>query len=667
MTDTYVSGHNRITTIVLNRALARQGAGPVATCLELSTVRRLNGAGEFQAVFPDNDPDTLRLGVKTTCVDFLVDGRAHFRGIVERKAMALNESGERLLTVSGRDMLGELAETALVSFEVGTPTPTTNIVNGLFVSVTARDGAVVWSGRSIAGSINPQTERAVVLSAAGETALGILVKTAEHIGESFRCFRDGQRRLTWLGSLTPSSGVRAVGYAGEPTEGLDNPNLCYIQQFGVETDGYELLTRITPYGSGQGAARMTIYNHTATQPAGYSTILREIVHLGREAELGKKISKCVQFKDIRPLSGTDTDAEIANAKNQLYYAGVEYLKRAIDPDAVTTYRLSVSHVPDSLDVGTTIKVIYQDDVYKINANLVVMEIRSRYGAGGAESYELVVSPIVRKPVSDGNLIADGLEESRIFSAHPQWNVNGDTTSYRVYVGSDQTQGKAEMRFWFGREVMQLEKALLRFTVAQLVSTATTVSAETMTSGPSSETTTSSGGATTETSNPDNAYHGHEFGLASGTVGNPVYYNSGIGGLVTSGGGTVAVDTTNATHDHDVDIPSHTHGMAHTHTVVADISTSYGIFRAALIDTYAIGELEYSLNGGAWTALNTATVKGGGWYELDLTAGLYDANFRPINEANIIEIRRTAAAAANKSAMLDCFLRIREIIMGNALV
>ncbi len=667
MTDNFVLGRNRITVIPLTRSFVRQGSGPIQTCLSLETTRRLNGAGEWRAAFPDNDPATQRLTLKATAVDILVDGRPHLRGIVERRSLALNERGERTLTVSGRDMLGELAETALTTFEIGTPTPTTNLVPGLFVAVTSRDPAVVWTGRDLAGVANPQTTRPVVASVAGESALAVLTMVAEHIGESFRTYRDGTRQLTWLGAQTPSSGVRAVGYAGEPTAGLDNPHLCYIQAFEVEQDGFELLTRITPYGSGQGAARMDIFNHTATEPTGYSTVLRQIVHLGREAALGKQISKVVEFKDIRPLSGTDTAAEIANAKRQLYYAGLEYLKRAIDTAAVTTYRLSVSHVPDALDVGTTVRVIYQDDVYRIDANLVVLEIRSRYGAGGGEAHELIVSPIVRKPVSDDHLIADELEQARIFSAHPQWNVNGDTYSYRAYVGGDQTQGKAEMRFWFGREVMQLEKVLLRFTVTPLVSTASAIAVESITSGPSSTTTTGSGGDTTETSDPDNAFHGHEFNLANGSTGSPVYYNSGIGALMTSGGGTVGVNATNATHAHDVDIPPHTHGMAHTHTITPTITTEFGIYRAAQIDTYAIGDLEYRLNGGAWTALSTATVKGGGWYELDLTAGLYDANFRPINEANILEVRRTTAAGGDKTAMIDAYLYVRTVIMGNALV
>lgn len=648
-------GQNRITLDVTDRAYVRQGAGPIQTCLTLEITRRLNGAGEWRATFPDNDPRTSLLQLKSRLARFYIDGEHAMTGIVEHVALALSESGERILTVSGRDMGGELAEVPLGFFEIGQTTPSTNAVQAVFVRAKAFDSVTDWTGYDEAGTTPVQTDSGVVASFAGESALSALATIADHNGESFRVWRDGSRKLTWLGADTPASGVRAVGYAGEPTAALANPTLTFIQSFGVERDGYELLTHVYPYGSGNGTARLNIIGKTRPDPSGYVTAIDGIRSVAASTAIGKYIGRAVEFKDIRPLS--PTTADLINAKNQLYDAGLAYLKRAESSDVLTNYRLTVTHVPQALDVGTTIHVVYADDVYEIDADLVVLEIRSRYGAGTQESHELVVAPVVRKPVSDTSLLAGELSEGKVFRAHPQLNANAYTTSYRVFVGEDQTTGKGELRFWFGSEVMQVERVLLRFNLARLVSPASAIGS------------TASVDVDVTVSGTIDISHDHDMRVYNVGDFTPitletVYYakpqnvlfsNSGAGGGLTGTekGGSSSLSLS-GTGSGTVDLSG-------------AITTSFGIFRAAQIDTYAISDLEYSLNGGAWTALSGATSLGGGWYQLDLSSSLVDSNFRPINETNILEFRRTTAAGTGKSAMLDCFIRVREVIAATALV
>lgn len=648
-------GQNRITLDVTDRAYVRQGAGPIQTCLTLEITRRLNGAGEWRATFPDNDPRTSLLQLKSRLARFYIDGEHAMTGIVEHVALALSETGERILTVSGRDMLGELSETPLGFWQIGQTTPSTNAVQAVFVSVTAFDASVVWTGYDAAGVTPVQTDSGVVASFAGESALSALATIADHIGESFRGYRDGSHKIAWLGTSTPASGVRAIGYAADPTETVGNANITFIQQFGVERDGYELLTHVYPFGAGQGNARLNITGHTRTDPTGYVTVSTGIRSEAAETTVGKKIGKYVEFKDIRPLS--PTTADLINAKNQLYDAGLAHLKRAESSDALTNYRLNVTHVPDALDVGATIRVIYVDDVYELDADLVVLEIRSRYGAAMQESHELIVAPLVRKPVSDSSLLAGELEEGKVFRAHPQLGGNAYTTGYRVFVGDDMTTGKGELRFWFDSEVYQVERVLLRFNLSPLVSPAGAV-------GGLADVDVDVSVSGTIDIRHDHEMHVYNIGDFSPTTLETVYYakpqnvlfsNSGSGGGLTGteegGSSSLALSGTGSG----------------TIDLSGAISTTFGIFRAAAIDTYVVGDLEYSLNGGSWAALSTATVLGGGWFQLDLSSALVDSNFRPINATNVLEFRRTSAAGAGKSAMLDCFLRVREIITATALV
>lgn len=185
-------------------------------------------------------------------------------------------------------------------------------------------------------------------------------------------------------------------------------------------------------------------------------------------------------------------------------------------------------------------------------------------------------------------------------------------------------------------------------------------------------------------------HSHHFPitLGAGSVTYPVGYGAAgtSGGLVSTLGGSVHNYPTNSTADHTHDLSSHTHTLSghthtlanhthslgnhthnlnshthdlnnHTHTLnnhthdlnnhVHDLSDSltaiYGIFRDADEAVYELNELEYSVNGGAWANVgDDATDLGDGWYRLDITDTLMDADtFHPLQEANYLSVRGAA--------------------------
>jgi hypothetical protein len=97
-----------------------------------------------------------------------------------------------------------------------------------------------------------------------------------------------------------------------------------------------------------------------------------------------------------------------------------------------------------------------------------------------------------------------------------------------------------------------------------------------------------------------------------------------------------------------------------------ITTTYGIFREIAGNTYAITDLEYQVNSGAWADLDTAMDIGSSWYRLDITSSVRVANtFRPVQESNTINLRKKAAAAADKTVTIDALLSVRNIIQGIA--
>lgn len=131
----------------------------------------------------------------------------------------------------------------------------------------------------------------------------------------------------------------------------------------------------------------------------------------------------------------------------------------------------------------------------------------------------------------------------------------------------------------------------------------------------------------------------------------------------------------ATHAHV--IPQHTHtNTAHHHSSpqhvhgLPALTPTFGLQRVAPAGTYAIGNLEYSVNGGAWVSLDTATAvpSATGWYQLDITEDVTDPliPFRPVQTSghNAVEIRcKTAVAGTGKSALIQAMLGVRTTIQG----
>jgi hypothetical protein len=361
----------------------------------------------------------------------------------------------------------------------------------------------------------------------------------------------------------------------------------------------------------------------------------------------------------------------------------------------------IVQLPDEVQPGTTLRVVYEDDRYSVDSDYIVLGIESEIAPNAAQRHQLTVAAVDKMPTSSNDSIVNSMQDGRVFQTHPILNVNSYETGSTKFVYRDgATEETAKVYFDFDDEVTQIQQVLFKFETANgtqmlpLESTVRSVggvstttgsgggSTVTSASGGGATVTSASGGSSTPTSSSYGANHGHSVTIANGTTGNPVYYNSASARLEASGGSNITTSNTDLSHTHTVTIAAHTHGVTiadhthsvtvanHTHSVTASISAEYGLYRESGANTFNLADLRYRVNGGSWADLDAdAVALSGNRYALDLTSQLYDANFRPVQQHNTLEIARkdSGSFASRKSATIDATVKFRVIIQGTAVV
>ena len=181
------------------------------------------------------------------------------------------------------------------------------------------------------------------------------------------------------------------------------------------------------------------------------------------------------------------------------------------------------------------------------------------------------------------------------------------------------------------------------------------STPTTTSGGSSTPTTTSGGGSTPTT----------------TSGGGVSTTSGSGGGLetSSSSGGSATPTSSSGGGQS---PTSASGGTHTHSVTAVVNMEYGVFRDVAGSVFALGDLEYSVDGMTWyffiPGVNGYTSLGGGWHRVDLTGLTQNpVNFRPLASNNLLQIRRKVSGNATKKATIDAQMSIRTVIQSISFV
>jgi hypothetical protein len=665
---------------------------------------RLSESGDFSALLALSDPRASLVIPKGVVLAFYSDEEFLFRGIVEHTAKSVDSAGTLRLQVRGRDLTGELAEAPVGNLNLTDVdfNPWDGVTNApqLILDAANTFNGTTWTLDTTEGHSTTATR--VYGQYSGESALAALVMAAQKIGEHWRIATDGTRAIVWLRTDTANHYLRAIPTAGEPVQAEGNPNICFIQGFGEEVDAYRLITRIYPYGAGDGEMRLTLQPCTRVAPSGFTldTAANFIESDDAATAIGKSIGIHVRFQDIRPIS--NTSADMTSAANQLYDAALAYLQRHDFAADLRTYKLSVIALPRTAAVGHIVTVEYQDQGYVVDGEeMVIIAIRNRIDSSGARSSELTVSGVARW-MEDGNReIISSMEQGKLFTSHPQRGPNSYVTNYQRFVWNNGVNAEiAQIRFRFGPEVAQLNQVAFDFgtddgtRMLPLESTVRSVGGTSATTGGGSahshtvtiaahdhdveiqphdhdipdhqHSTTvagSSGGGTALALSEPGGGLGF---MGKSTAGDVVVNTNPDSGATTSDDGGYAVVTSDSG---GATTPTSSSDTAHTHSVTAAVSTIYGVYRESTSLTFNITDLDYRVNGGAWADLNSnAEEIGSDWFRLDITEVLYDENFVPLLSVNVLEFRRKTAGSfgSRVSCMIDGQLLVRNVIQSISL-
>lgn len=616
---------------------------------------RLSASGDFSFTVYGSDPNLSALGEKRVAVCKYIDHSGALQtfggGVIDKITRVIEADGRLVINVSGNDLVRELTNRTVGSLDLSG-------VGGAGVT-DAPDQVMALAPAG--WTINDGTTLTSVYAGyAGELVLSALIGVGEPIGEHWRL--GSGRVIEWLGpaSTFVASGVRAVQHVNDPVAAETVDTIALITSFEEVSDAADLLSRVIPRGAGNGGAVLTLAAVTDSAPVGY-TLNAAQNYLKRddtETQYGR-IERVLDFKNIKPLS--NTTADIQAAANMLLQASLEHLRKNGAPQKF--YRVGLSKVGQLLQPGTTLRTVYRNltdgaVVYDVDATFIILEATREINEAGMTTTSVLISTIDRMPISDSDYLARQAMGARILSAHQQLGASVDTFTYRDEMDDAKD---ASFRFWLGDEYTSIQRAVMRFRIQPLRSTVKSVAG--------SSTTTSSGGGSTSgsggSSSPTTASGGtHDHQVTSiPTTGSPSTLYTNAGNLYNASGTpkTFRTDMEAVGHSHSVTIPAHTHSTPdHTHSLTPNISMEYGIFEESGANTLALANLVIKLNGGADLNASVDDI-GNGWYELDITADLVDAVFRPTQENNEVVI----STATAKTARIEAQITIRGVVQAVA--
>lgn len=665
------------------------GDGPISSILSLTVDERISQNGDFSFTIPANEQKAGLIEARRRVAFYVyepvsdaVEGysrRLFAEGIVKSTVRSVGVDGIGLITISGSGMAQELADDSIMldlsEGGAGTLTGPSQIL-------------ALFPGWRLDPEGLAQTETRFYGKFAGESGLEALVTIAEKLGESFT-FLPG-RRVRWNGSRIRRSGIRALAGASE-REGAE-PLTIRLRSLQETASADEVLTRLVPYGSGDGEARLTLAAATWMSPAGWriDQARNEIINEGLEARIGK-IRRTMGFSDIAPVE--NTDADLRAAANQLAASAFAYMKQR--QSAQRQFSLEVAGLRDgTLALGESIRIDYDAvsedrSVFAVHEDLAVIGWTREVTAPGVFTPRLEVSTVAEWIANDAQILARTIRRQTAAQAHPQLSANCWMMGFRVRLDRGHS---GRMDFRLGGENVTVNEATLFFRILALESSVKSVAGSATTSGPSSASTSAADGGGAVTSGPSsretsesaivqvvgqglagaNAIHIGQQGIAGETDPGAASWNHkhASGSLhvpeiyvelpdhqhwLTLQGHTHKMD-----HTHTVTVPSHSHGMAHTHEFTADVKTEYGLFRNSAEKTLKIEEMTIRVNGGS--DIRTSAVSEGGWFRLDLTPEISSEIFRPKREANAIVF---ATEVEGKNCMVDAQLRVRSVIQAIA--
>ena len=430
----------------------KRGSGPL-NVTEWRTVSRMDKAGEFSFRLPLTDPQSnLIQPLRVAKAYAIVDGAVQILGIgvIESIETDLN-SEPSMMTVSGNDITHNLAFMSM-GFQTFNAVTFDAALSTLFAASSPWTHTLDAAGVGV-GSLYYET--------AGESTLQTLRTLCKGIAGGAHFYFDpnggSNEEHIHISVGVTSSGVRAT----QSPNPADYPELCGIKTLKLTHEAFDLITRIYPYGAGNGDQRLTLEHTTATAPFGYSLNATEnyIQNDISQAALGTRI-KHLAFNDIRPIS--NSAQAMADAADALFVVAYNELKNRSSYQR--TYQLEVVGLSKLLKPSQTIRVVYEEyaGAYKamsVDEDLVILEVTTVVDETGIRTDSLVVSNLDKYPTDDFSAIVQEMEAGRSLEAHPQLTATKDRVG--PYTRRIDATHNAVFTFDIGDETTTLTYANLR--------------------------------------------------------------------------------------------------------------------------------------------------------------------------------------------------------------
>lgn len=646
MTDWYID--------LYSSAGVKNQTGPIVSASSWTQTSRMDRAGEFSFQMSGRDPmapsvstlSIVRCFARTRKSDNTIEWSEIGSGIVQRVEYQALSSGEINVIVSGTDMLSEFNYISMGNQYYTPNSPSFqllhNIQTNIQSTVNANDASKSWT------FFNTTSTQQLAGRWSFESALQACIRLTELAQTHFVV--SGFRVLTWIDTLVnsfPSNGIRAISSQTDLAA-----QTISIQSVSRAFDYSEIITRVAAFGSGNSDSRLSLLNTSLSpaSPYAFETVgsYRVLKNSTAETTYGKR-TRVVQFSNISP--GENTGAGITASADTLYYAALAYLKKYESP--AEFYEIDVAGALIRGDGNLLLAplqqllVIYKDASQNIDIHemLNILEVTHTLSDDGNVTSKILVSSVDRAPQTGTESIVEMISAGASYQSAPQLSTNTYVISFIKSLDENQSN-TAKFQFRLGNEIVQLVSIVFDFQLLALESTIKTISG------------TSSTTANSDTHSHSVPNHSHSFAISGGTVTNFVGFSAaGTAGNLVSGA-IAAGNTFNYPTKSDTGATTSASGGAHSHTVTPNITTTYGVYRDPG-GAFALSDLEYSVNGGAYVSLSGATSLGDGWWRLDLTSGLRNATtLRQNNSNNRVEIRRAASGSQQKRATIEVQLTIR---------
>lgn len=325
----------KITIDIEDRSGNKKSSGPITTAFELAYNEPVADIGTYSFTMPASDAKSEDLLLQKRLVRIYLDTDEVFLGIVEKLERRLGASGVMLLVVSGRSYLADLTEVSMQFAE--------------FNGITSLTGFLlqgrVWSADPTNGDTT--TSAAYYVRLGGESIYNALKKLAEKLGDYYwyRPATSGNDRyIVWVNKGThANSGIRAVQGSGFHIQTEKNTQICLIQEMTKADEGFEIFTRLYPWGSGQGRARLSLVGAT-----GASVQVREMYGTGTTVTVNTKTAHNLSTSDKFAVHQS-TDFNSVEETVASTPSSTQFTYSSDDGDAVTASTISFADNSPSAD------------------------------------------------------------------------------------------------------------------------------------------------------------------------------------------------------------------------------------------------------------------------------------------------------------------------------